>query len=151
MNVFLKERKFLKGKKGFTYVELIAGMSILLIGFSFFLVMYRFSNKNKILAREKTAMSTAAQNMAEVFKVHAATLDASNPTNLTPAINAATTEGQNEGYTSAWNCRLVSGTSEAFMNGIVYIIRITVNPIDSSYSPFVLEFYWLGNNKVTNP
>lgn len=56
-----------KAKKGFTYIELVTGMGILLLGFSFFMVIFRYFNINKIVAKENTTMAAIAQNAAESY------------------------------------------------------------------------------------
>ncbi|KNY25813.1 hypothetical protein [Pseudobacteroides cellulosolvens] len=63
---FIKSR--VKDIHGFTYIELVTGMGILLLGFSFFMVMFRYFNINKIIAKENTTMAAIAQNTAESYE-----------------------------------------------------------------------------------
>lgn len=63
---FIKSR--IKDIHGFTYIELVTGMGILLLGFSFFMIMFRYFNINKISAKEYTTMAAIAQNTAESYE-----------------------------------------------------------------------------------
>lgn len=77
---------------GFSYAELMAGMAVLLVAIGIFTSIYRQSNMNRVAAAEQTAMATAAQNMAEVYRA--------TPVNAKAAAEA---EGAREGFTVSIN------------------------------------------------
>ena len=87
-----------KKTAGFTYAELMSGIAILLIGVSIFVSMYRAANINKILASERMAMATAAQNMAEVYLA-----------SKENGKEAAETEGTSQGF----NVSLIESEADA--------------------------------------
>lgn len=57
----------MKKIKGFTYIELMTGISILLLSFSFFIVMIKYFNISKVTVKSSNQMATIAQNAATVF------------------------------------------------------------------------------------
>lgn len=139
--------RFRKNRNGFTYIELLAGMSILLMVVMFFMVIYQFSNRNKILAREQTMMAAAAQNMAVVYKAFSGT-DAD-------AVNAAILEGQNEGFPPdkigfPLPSRLSQDKHDYLYN--IYIVTITIHPrVDTSgVNDYILTFYTMDKTMLTN-
>lgn len=132
--------RFLKNRNGFSYVELMAGMSVLLLGVTFLIAMYRVSSQNRIIAREKTVMATVAQNMAEVYK-------ATSGTDM-DAINAAIAEAESEGYPGEKidfsEPELVSDDKHDYRKNL-YRITIRLRPRKDldGIKDYVLEFYWV--------
>lgn len=130
-------------KKGFTYIELMMGMAILLLGMVIFSGLYRYYNVNKVAAREKTSMATVAKNMAEVYK--STPYNASN----TQAIDDAIAEGHSQGYPSV-NCS-VSPVSNGTTTVTITISSPTY-PVNHRLhiNDYVLTFYMVDKSKLAD-
>lgn len=64
----MKKIKNVQNKdKGFTYLSLIIGITILLIGLGFFYKLFASSRTSMYIAKEQMAMATVAQNVAQVY------------------------------------------------------------------------------------
>jgi type II secretory pathway pseudopilin PulG len=125
--------KLTHAKKGFTYIELIVGMGILLSGVAFLSVMISFSSHNRIIGREQVSMAVTARNMAEVFL--------STPGDFTARKAAAEAEGIEYRAT----VEIDPQSTGAYTN--MNIIKISVEPkaIYTNFidQPYILKLQWL--------
>jgi competence protein ComGC len=125
-------QRFQTNQKGFTYLSLLLGLTILLIGIGFFMALYKSTRTNMFIAREEMAMATAAQNMAQVYLA-------------TNSADTAVNQGKADGYANVDLKELKPGSSSAIPSGTVQVtITVNSNFTDSDpqhVDPYVLVFY----------
>ena len=122
---------YFKCRAGFSYIELMIGMAVLLMGVTFFISMYRHYNYNRITARERVAMATVAQNMAEVYMVSAGSAD-----------DAARSEGQSQAQQFSFTVDLTVDAPDAQGLSVVAITAESTYPSNHPLYivPYVLKF-----------
>lgn len=120
--------KFLKkNDKGFTYLSLIIGITILMIGLGFFTALFRSSRISVLKAEEQMAMATVAQNVAQVYLATG---------------NETTAENQGSGQEYSVDLEITSGPEGLNTVEITVDSKITADQSDPKYvEPYVLVFY----------
>lgn len=133
-----------RNNRGFSYIELMAGMGILLLAVSLFTGFYRFSSKNKIQSREMTAMATAAQNVMTIYST--VRDNPATPENEEAAVKSIIqAELQEEGFAYQEGVTLMeAATATAGLKKIIVVIQ----PRSSmkNLQNYVLVFYSLAKS-----
>lgn len=119
--------------QGFTYLSLIIGVVILVMGLGFFMTIVRSSSISALKAEEQMAMARVAQNVAEVYLATG---------------NETTAETQGSGQDYSVDLGTAAGPEGLTTVTITVNSRITASltdPDDQSdpryIEPYVLVFY----------
>lgn len=117
---------------GFTYLELIIAITILVIVFGFFAALIRSTAISMAVSQEKMKMATVAQNMAQVYI-------SQDPSDRDAARQAAIAEGSSQGYPSA-DLRY-EPNSDGTVKVTITVSSIITDQTDRRYvEPYVLVF-----------
>lgn len=123
-------KRLTTNQEGFTYLSLIIGMAILLMGLGFFTVLFKASRTSIIIAKEQMAMATVAQNVAQVYVA-------------TDDEDTAEDQGRSQGYPSV-DLETSSGPEPGIKTVTITVDSkiVTSDPSDPKYvEPYVLVFY----------
>ncbi len=119
----------LKQKNGFSYIELILGVAILMIFIGGFITLFRGARDNSVQAKELLAMSAVAQNACEVYKSTTGTLADAN--------DAVITEAWQEGFPSSKIILIVDPNADPNQ----YFDKVTIQVLPRFTRPIIDNYY----------
>lgn len=144
-------------RKGFTYLEVISGMTILVMVFSAFLLMYRYIGVQKTVTREISNMTAVAQNMTEIYKAYYSTTVGTSAEAEAKAFDKINADALKEGYKLVLVQPVTEGLNASNPDNYIYfhndngvdVSTVTI-AVYTTYSfrngarhiePYVLNFY----------